>query len=301
MGRQPVESSVDLSKAYAECRRITRSQAKNFYYAFITLPRRERQAIYATYAFCRACDDVADGPLPPSEQESKLQELRGALADAYEGRPRGPIMTALKDSADRFGIDQDYFQEVVSGVSMDLTRSRYANFEELKSYCYKVASVVGLICIEVFRYDDQAARERAVDLGIAMQLTNILRDVNEDYQQGRVYLPQDEMGEFGYSDGDLGAGTVNENFLDLMRFQAGRAREYFDSGSRLIPMVPRRSRACLSVLHGIYGRLLDRMDQQDFPVFNGRFRLGTGEKLLLLLRLWGTSLVAPPYSSNVRR
>ncbi len=293
--------AIDLGAAYAECRRITRSQAKNFYYAFVTLPRRERQAIYATYAFCRACDDVADGPLPPPEQESKLQEIRRQLGDAYDGRPTGPVMTALKDSADRFAIDQDYFQEVVSGVSMDLTKRRYANFEELKSYCYKVASVVGLICIEVFKYDDDDARKRATDLGIAMQLTNVLRDIKEDYQQGRVYLPQDELSEFGYTEEDLEAGVVNDSFLDLMHFQADRAREYFDSGTQLVPMVPRRSRACLSVLHGIYGRLLDRMDEQDFPVFNGRFRLGTGEKLLLLLRLWGTSLVAPPYSSNVRR
>lgn len=293
--------AIELSEAYAECQRITRSQAKNFYYAFVTLPKRERQAIYATYAFCHACDDIADGTLPPSERESKLEEIRGLVRDAYAGRPKGPIMTALKDSADQFGIDQDYFQEVVSGVSMDLTKRRYANFEELKSYCYKVASVVGLISIEVFKYNDEAAQDRAVDLGIAMQLTNILRDVKEDYEQDRIYLPQDELREFGYSEDDMQAGVVNDSFLNLMRFQADRAREYFDSGVRLVPMVPRRSRACLSMLHGTYGRLLDRMEEQDFPVFNGRFRLGTGEKLLLLLRFWSTSLLAPPYSSNVRR
>ena len=175
---------------------------------------------------------------------------------------------------------------------MDLTQTRYRTFDELRDYCYKVASVVGLISIEVFGYRDPAAREYAVDLGIAMQLTNILRDIKEDAQRGRVYIPLDELESFGYSERDLQGSVVNGAYRDLMRFQVDRARSYFASGRRLMPALPLNSRACPAVLAALYSAILDRIEAAGFDVFQERIGLTTKRKLLLTARVWATSLIS---------
>lgn len=283
-------TTADLAAAYEHCRRVTREQAKNFYYAFVTLPPRKRKAICAAYAFCRLCDDITDEPLEAAEKVRRLAQVRAGLEAAYAGQPDGPVFAALKDASDAFHIPQSYFNEVVSGVEMDLTKSRYRTFDELYTYCYRVASAVGLICIEVFQYRDSQARQYAVDMGVAMQLTNILRDLKEDVERGRMYLPQDEMERFGYSEEELGRGIINEGFLNLMRFQTARARRYFDSGRRLLPLLSWRSRACPAVLHGLYSRILDRIEARGYNVFDRRVRLSTREKLLLTGKLWIQSL-----------
>ena len=235
--------ATELDQAYDHCQRIAKEHAKNFYYAFKTLPPNKRRAIYAAYAFCRACDDIADDELPPEEKRRLLAETRRRLADSWAGRPDGRVLSALADAALAFDIPVTYFEEIIEGVEMDLTKTRFQNFDELRVYCHKVASVVGLVCIEVFGYEDERAKEYAVDLGIAMQLTNILRDVKEDADRGRIYIPQDEMSEWGYSEQELMGGVVNDAFRGLMRFQTERARRYFESGKRLIPLVSSESRA----------------------------------------------------------
>ena len=283
--------ATEIELAYDHCQRIAKDQAKNFYYAFRTLPARKRRAIYAAYAFCRYCDDIADESLPIEEKQRQLAHTRQLLADSKKGAVREPVFAALEDASNEFGIPADYFEDIIEGVEMDLTWTRFRNFEELRTYCHKVASVVGLICIEVFGYEDTKAKEYAVDLGIAMQMTNIMRDIKEDAQRGRIYIPLDEMARFGYSEQDLMEGVVNDAFLDLMRFQAARARQYFASGRRLVPLLSSESRACPAVLHGVYSAILDRIETSGFNVFERRIGLSRPEKLFITARLWAGSLI----------
>ena len=286
--------TVDLKKAYRHCAQVARREAKNFYYAFVSLPPKKRRAIYATYAFSRLCDDIADQDAPVERKIRELNNLRKDLEACYSGQPRGPVFEALMDSSTAFEIPQEYFEGIVQGVEMDLTKVRYQNFEELRSYCYKVASVVGLVCIEVFGYRRPEAREYAVDLGIAMQLTNILRDVKEDAGRGRIYIPLEELKRFGYTEEQLLQSTVNSSFLNLMTFQAQRAREYFDRGLQLIPLLPVRSRACPTILAGVYKRLLDEIEREGFRVFNERISLSTKERMLVVAKLWIQSFIPRP-------
>ena len=283
--------ATELDQAYDHCQRIAKEHAKNFYYAFKTLPTVKRRAIYATYAFCRLCDDIADEEMPLEEKGRLFAATRRLLDDSMRGDNDGPVFTALEDAANAFGIPKEYFEEIIEGVEMDLTKTRFANFEELRAYCYKVASVVGLVCIEVFGYKDPRAKEYAIDLGLAMQITNILRDVKEDAERDRIYLPLDEIERFGYSVEDLMAGVVNEPFRRLMNHQASRARAYFDSGKRLLPLIDQESRVCPAVLHGVYGALLDRIESSGFEVFERRIRVSTPKKLMITARHWAGSLM----------
>ena len=289
----------DLDLAYDHCRQIAKVSARNFYYAFRTLPGRQRRAVHATYAFCRTCDDIADDDLPLEDKERLFAHIREMLLQSRNGTADDPIFVALRDAAETYSIPAHYFEEVIQGVELDLTQSRFDTFDELRAYCYKVASAVGLICIEVFGYTDPSAREYAVDLGIAMQLTNILRDLREDAERGRIYLPRDELAKFGYSEDELFAGVVNDPFRRLMQFQADRARRYFASGRRLVPLLSPRSRACVRVLHDLYSRILDRIESADFDVFKERISLGDREKLLLMAKLWALSLI--PITLPLRR
>ncbi len=291
-------SNTELELAYAHCRDLTRREAKNFYYAFITLPQDKRKAIYAAYAFCRHCDDSVDEAASPEDKLSALSSLQDSLELAYRSHAPSPMFLALADAADRYDIPQDYFREIILGVESDLVKTRYHNFDELRKYCYRVASVVGLVCLQIFQYppqDGATAREHAVDLGLAMQLTNIMRDVREDWSMGRVYLPQDEMARFGYSEEDLRNGVRNEAFAELLRFQGQRARGYFRSGFRLLPYLSRRSRACPAVLGAIYSRVLDHIEASGYDVLGERrIALSTGEKARITARAWLASTLSLP-------
>ncbi len=285
-------TQTDLDAAYDLCRRITKAEAKNFYYAFRTLPAFKRRAIYAAYAFCRLCDDISDEDMSREERFDGFRGVRESLAQARQDRCDEPVFAALGDSAKRFGIPWQHFDEIVSGVEMDLDISRYETFDDLRGYCHKVASVVGLVSIEIFGHDDHPEAEKyAVDLGLAMQLTNILRDIKEDAERDRVYIPQDELRRFGYSEDDLTNGVVNEPFRELMRFQVRRAREFFDSGRKLIPLLEPDARACTAVLIGVYASVLDRIEALDYDVFSQRVSLSTGQKLMTMAKLWTMSRV----------
>ena len=284
---------TDLEQAYEDCRSITKREAKNFYYAFLTLPAAKRRAIYAAYSFCRYCDDSVDEAADNESKLTALTNLRLELTQAYEGNPVSPVFLALADVASRYDIPQDYFQQVIQGVESDLVKTRYQDFEELRLYCYQVASVVGLICLQIFQYRGEEAKDYAVDLGLAMQLTNIVRDVREDLDMGRIYLPQDEMARFGYSEESLQAGVHNEAFIELLRFQAQRAREYFRSGFKLLPHLSPRSRACPAVLGVLYSRLLDRIEASDYDVLGQeRFSLDKLEKARLTVQTWLGSVLS---------
>ncbi len=280
----------ELDRAYDHCQRVAKEHAKNFYFAFRALPIVKRRAIYAAYAYCRMCDDIADGDIPVERKRRMLahvrQTLRTALSRGASTRALAPEFRALSHAASTFDIPSEYFYQILEGVESDLTKTRFANFGELREYCYKVASVVGLVCIEVFGYTDARAAEYAIDMGIAMQLTNILRDVREDAERERVYLPQDEMERFGYTERDLMEGVVNDSFRRLMKLQAERARRYYDRSRPLFDLLDADSRSCPRVLHAAYAAILRRIEEAGFDVLSQRIGLSASEKLVIAARLW---------------
>ena len=282
---------TSLQLGYRQSRAITRSEAKNFYYAFLTLPQARRNAIYVVYAFCRHCDDAVDTAGSDHEKLAALANLRFNLGEAYLQRTSDPLFEALADVAFRYDIPEEYFEDVIRGVEADLTKASYKDFEELRGYCYQVASVVGLICLQIFGYQDAKAKDYAIDLGLAMQLTNILRDVREDLEMGRVYLPQDELSRFGYSEAELRDYAINDAFVALMRFQAERARRYFDSGFQLLPYLSPRSRSCPAVLGRIYSKVLQHIEASGYDVFRERISLSKGEKLRVTAQTWLTTVL----------
>ena len=286
-----------LERAYDHCQQVAKEHAKNFYYAFRTLPLHKRRAIYAAYAICRLWDDIADDDAPLSEKRRMFAETRRTLAyalshsaDENAGADRlqglAPEFVALADATNSFGIPFRYYDDILEGVESDLVKDRFADFSELRDYCYKVASVVGLICIEVFGYEDSRAEGYAVDMGIALQLTNILRDLDEDAERDRIYLPQDEMARFGYTEADLKNRVVNEPFRSLMKYQVDRARSYYERSTPLFDLVELESRTCLRVLHEAYSAILSRIEHSGFDVYSQRIGLSVSEKLLITARLW---------------
>jgi phytoene synthase len=282
----------ELRAAYDCCQSLTKREAKNFYYGFMLLPAHQRRAIYAAYAFARECDDIVDAGLPSGEASLRLAAYRESLDRCIEGHPQRLVLVALRDAIERYHIPHDYFYRLMEGVETDLTVRRYASFEELRRYCYLVASVVGLISISIFGYrGGEQARRHAADLGIALQLTNILRDVQEDLERDRIYLPLDELVRFGYEEDDLRRGVANDAFRQLMAFQAGRARRYFESGRGLLPHLPRRARACVGVMAGIYSTILDDVHREPATVLKRRVSLSAGHKLALAGRELVRSLV----------
>ena len=283
--------ATELDRAYDLCRRITKSEAKNFYYAFRTLPHRKRRAIYAAYAFFRRVDDVVDGDASVDVKRKQLEQARAVMDPGRRADGSDLVLLALKHAIDEHSISTSYFGDFVDGMEMDLVQSRYRDFEELRRYCYGVASAVGLISIAVFGYTDPKAEEYAVDLGLAMQLTNVLRDIGEDAGRDRIYIPTDELSAYGYSETDLLSGTTNDAFRELMSFQVERARRYFRSGLKLIPLVSAESRACPSALAGVYSAILDRIEASEYDVFSRRIGLSPVEKLLMVARLWATSRI----------
>lgn len=270
-----------VDQAYAEVERVTRREAKNFAYGIMVLPRPKRRAIAAIYAFARRVDDVADGPLPFGEKRERLEELRAALADPA---PVEPMLVALADARARYGIPESALSALVDGGLQDTEQSRYADFAELRGYCEKVAGAVGLACLPVYGSTDT---ERARTLGIALQLINIVRDVREDWQLDRVYLPQDELSAHGVAEDEIAAGRVTPEWRSLLAFQAERAREHLAEGLRLLDSLDRRSALCVGTFAELYRSTLDRIEANGWDVFGPKTRLSTPQKLTVVARgLW---------------
>jgi phytoene synthase len=263
---------MSTAAAYDEVLRITRREAKNFAYGIMVLPREKRRAIAAIYAFARRVDDIADGELPADEKRAELEALRAGL----DAPPDGAMFVALADARERFAIPVDALSTLVDGGLQDLEQQTYATFDELRGYCEKVAGAVGVACIAVYGSDDV---ERANTLGIALQLINIMRDVQEDAALGRVYLPQDEVHRFGVDE-----LRHTPEFVELMRFQAQRARVHLDEGLGLLESLDRRSALCVATFAGLYRGQLDRMEANDFDVFDKSCRLSTRAKLGVVAR-----------------
>lgn len=283
-----------LQEAYNYCRAFTRQRATSFYYAFSALPAPQRHAIYACYTFAGQCDDIADEPMAVERKLELLQEQHQRLRYCYDGTDGGASLAdiALADAVSRYRIPRSYFEELLEGVAMDLTVSRFATFDDLYHYCYRVASVIGLICIEVFGYREPVARQYAIDMGLALQLTNIMRDIKEDAERDRIYIPQDELARFGYSEADIFGGVINDSFHRLMEFQALRAEAYFHRGRRLLPLITSvRSRMCVNGIQGVYYEILRRIRASNYDVYTNRITVPKTQRMALLARLWMQSLL----------
>jgi phytoene synthase len=273
--------STTVEQAYAEVERVTRREAKNFAYGIMVLPRPKRRAIAAIYAFARAVDDVADGMLPPEEKRDRLEALRAGLD---EDASADPMLVALADARARYGIPRDALSALVDGGLQDTEQARYPDFAELRGYCEKVAGAVGLACLPVY---GSADTDNARTLGIALQLINIARDVREDWELGRVYLPQDELAAHGVSEDDLAQGRLTPAWRALMAAQAVRAREHLADGLRLLDTLDRRSALCVAAFAGLYEATLDRIEASGFDVFGEKTRLSTPAKLAVVAKgLW---------------
>jgi phytoene synthase len=274
--------------------RLTRKSRSNFYYAFLTLPRRRRDALYAVYAFCRTVDDIADlgdeRGVDRAAQRTELERWRRDVARCYEpgGRPEHPIAAGLARAVSEFAIPREALLAIIDGVEMDLDQVRYETAEDLYPYCYRVASAVGLCCIEIFGYTDPRAREYAVNLGTALQLTNIMRDVGADARAGRVYVPQEDLRKFGVTTDDLRAGRYSDEFVSLMRHQAARARQFYRAARDAFPTADARSLVAAEIMGRIYRALLDEIEARGFRVFEERVTVPTGRKLAIALRCWAS-------------
>lgn len=281
---------VAVEEAYQVCAQVTRERAKNFAYGLLLLPKKDRAAMCAVYAFCRACDDAVDEPETIERKREALAALRAQLDAALAGRPEGPIFTALMDTKARYGIPPEYFYRHLDAFLMDMERMRYATFEELRAYCYGVASMVGLMCLHIFGFSSPEAKGPAEDLGIAMQLVNIIRDVREDADRGRIYLPLDELARHGVTEEQILRGQESDAFRALMREQAARAKENFERSRALYAYLPRGSRKYPRFLQAIYGRTLARIEEEGFPVLTRRVELSKLQKVRVALGVWIGSL-----------
>ncbi len=272
--------------------RLTRASRSNFYYSFLFLPRPQREAIHAVYAFCREVDDSVDRDRDRDRAARQVAFWRRELAAASHGRPTHPVTRALAVHMRRYPIDPRHLEAIVEGVAMDISPRRYATFEELREYCYRVASAVGLVCIEIFGYRDPAAREYAVNLGLAFQMTNILRDVRGDADRGRIYIPLEELEGFGCAEEDLRAGSPTPGFRELMRFQTARARTLFEEARGLFPASDRRTLFAAEIMRGIYEALLDKIESRGYDVLRDTVSLSRPRKLAIATRVFLLSRVA---------
>lgn len=288
LSRRP---AVSLSASYAWCERLARQQAGNFYHAFRLLPVAQRRAMCALYAFMRVADDLTDGPEAVAEKSLALAGWRQQLDAALAGDYHHLLHPAFHHTVVEYGIPRRYLDDVLDGVGMDLDTDRYDTFAELYRYCYRVASAVGLACIHIWGFREERAKVYAESAGIALQLTNILRDLGEDAARGRVYLPREDLERFGYSVEELELGKRDERFRALMRFQVERARSYYESAAPLADLLGPAGRAVFLVMVRTYRGLLEVIEQRDYDVFSNRVRLSRMHKLWLAAQVlplrWG--------------
>jgi phytoene synthase len=262
---------------------ITRASKSNLALAFVSLGRERRRDITVFYAFCRLIDDIADSTqLAAEEKARRLLEWRRSLGHALPNEPA--LSSEVRGLMKKYPVTPAMLEEIIDGVEMDLTIARYETFAALREYCYRVASAVGLVSIEIFGYRNSACKEYAIELGLALQITNILRDVGKDLAAGRVYLPQEEMARFGYAPEDLAAKTYNDRFVRLMQFEADRAHTYFERAAAILPREDRRSMLSAEIMASVYRTLLRQMEQDRFRVFERSYKLNKLTKFLRVTR-----------------
>ena len=282
MKRSPMKTEVQDS--YALCRRVARRAASSFYLSFLFLPKPQRDAMCALYAFLRRVDDIADTDAPVSERQQELARWREALDAALAGQWHYPMFPAIEHMVRRYQIPTRYFHDAIDGAEMDLTVDRYATFDELNAYCYRAASVVGLACLRIWGCTDAAAEEPARKCGLAFQLTNILRDVAEDAVRGRIYLPLEDLAHFGCSEEDILNHRNCDRVAQLIAFQANRAHGYYMESAPLESYLPRDGRRAWRVMITTYRAILDELWRRKYNVFGPRLRLTKWQRVSLAVR-----------------
>jgi len=271
-----------------ESKIIAKESRSSFYYAFTLLEKPKREAMNTVYAFCRKTDDIVDlGNEPDEVKHEKLHKWRIELDKALRGSGSEiQLINKLVSYIKQFNIPLDPFFELIAGVEMDLQRKRFPTYDDLAQYCYLVASTVGLMCIEIFGYKHSSTKDYAVNLGLAMQLTNILRDVGKDYETGRIYLPQADMKTFNYSENELKNKVYNEHFFNLMSYQAERAKVYFQNANDALNNEDKKSMFAARAMQHIYYRLLKRLEAEKYDVLNKKIKVGKFEKAAISLGVW---------------
>jgi 15-cis-phytoene synthase len=280
---------MTVSEAQAYCTAYTKKSGSNFYYSFLFLPKSKRDAMYTVYAFCKAVDSAVDEPAAGSDPKDELKRWREELEEMYSGIPTTPIMVSLAHHVKTLNIPKAYFEELIKGVEMDLFNHRYVTFDELSLYCYRVASVVGLICLHVFGVTSARAQDYAVALGMAFQLTNILRDVGTDAADGRIYLPLDDLRKWNHPEKAILNRNYSPEFRALMEYEASRAHHYYkraDAALKGLPPQERRALTVAEIMRGIYSRILERIEQSEYQIFRSRISLTTTQRVVIGLRIW---------------
>lgn len=279
-----------LNGKYEEYREYTKHYAKSFYFSSLVLPKEKRNAAYAVYAFCRYADNITDISGYESEEflESKINLLLETLNEVYRQAEAGSgNISDFTLTVKKYGIPRIYFRELVEGIKTDIRKKKYYNFDELDVYCYKVASVVGLIMTKIFGYTDPKALDYAVMLGKAMQLTNILRDIPDDYSMGRIYLPKDELDSFGYSEKDIMNKVIDDRFRAFMAFQINRAREYYAEAEKGIGMlINDGSRSTVKMMSKIYAGILNEIENNNYDIYSKRHYVSTFSKVMMSLKIY---------------
>ncbi|MGE0643029.1 MAG: presqualene diphosphate synthase HpnD [Nitrospira sp.] len=286
---------MKTSEAQAYCTAYTKQSGSNFYYSFLFLPKAKREAMYTVYAFCKAVDSAVDEPAAGSNPKDELTHWRNELDAVYAGTPTTPIMVSLAHHVKSMGIPKAYFEELIKGVEMDLFNNRYVTFDELSLYCYRVASVVGLICLHIFGVTSARAQDYAVALGMAFQLTNILRDVGVDAAERRIYLPLEDLKKWNYAEKSMLNRSYSPEFCALMAYEASRAHHYYkraDAALKELSPLERRALTVAEIMRGIYRRILDQIERSNYQVFGPRISLTTTQRLIIALRIWLRSRVS---------
>jgi 15-cis-phytoene synthase len=277
-----------LISTYEECRLYTRHYARSFYFSSFLLPKQKRNAAYAVYSFCRYADNIVDmaSNHSPDEVEQKINSLLENLDDVYTNKDtNNNSFSAFADTVRKYVIPKNYFTELVEGMCMDIKTKRYETFADLEKYCYKVASVVGLIMSEIFGYSNSAALNYAVHLGNAMQLTNILRDIYDDQCMGRVYIPQEELRSFSYSENDIKKKVVNNNFISLVKYQIERARSFYNLAEKGIPyLTDDGSRTTVVLMQKIYSAILNKIEEKGYDIYSERVYVSRTEKISIMTK-----------------
>ncbi len=268
------------------CQEKCAASGSSFYYSFLFLPPERRQAIMALYAFCREVDDVVDECHDIALASTKLAWWRQEIDRVSQGQPQHPVGQALQRVASNINLPREQLLEIIDGMEMDLQQSRYLDFKGLSLYCYRVASVVGLLAAEIFGYQDRQTQKYAHDLGMAFQLTNIIRDVGEDARRGRIYLPMDELKQFNVPAADILNARYSDNFTALMQFQYERAQRYYEQAFALLPAVDRKNQRPGLIMAAIYRTLLEEIRGENFQVLHQRISLPATRKLWLAAKTW---------------
>lgn len=268
-------------------KQIAKESKSSFYYAFSLLPEQKRDALNTVYAFCRQTDDIIDEGNEPEELKyEKLRKWRLELEKSLKGESEYYLLNKLSLKIKQFNIPLDPFFELIKGMEMDLQMKRYTSIDDLMLYCYRVASTVGLMCIEIFGYRNKSAKDFAINLGYALQLTNIIRDVNIDAQNNRIYLPQDDLKKFSYSENDIYGKVYNDNFVNLMKYESARARDYFEQANKHLDFEDKPAMFAARAMQHIYFRLLEKIEEKNYNIYAEKIKVSKFEKAGISLGVW---------------